>query len=92
MLQRLTYLFVIFVLFPLVIWSGLAMSPSVNSAVPGMVAIFGGQQSARTIHFFVSVFLVLFVLAHVFMVRLAGFKNRMRAMITGRIGDHRGSA
>ena len=83
-LQRLTYLFVIFVLFPLVIWTGLAMSPAIASAFPAAVTVLGGQQSARTIHFFVSVFLVLFLLVHVVMVCLAGFRNRMRAMITGR--------
>ena len=83
-LQRLTYLFVIFVLFPLVIWTGLAMSPAIASAFPAAVTVLGGQQSARTIHFFVSVFLLLFLLAHVVMVCLAGFRNRMRAMITGR--------
>ena len=84
-LQRLTYLFVIFVLFPLVIWTGLAMSPAVTSAIPTVVTVFGGQQSARTIHFFVSVFLVLFLLGHIGMVCLAGFRSRMRAMITGRV-------
>jgi thiosulfate reductase cytochrome b subunit len=84
-LQRLTYLFVIFVLFPLVIWTGLAMSPSVVSAIPAVVSVFGGQQSARTIHFFVSVFLVLFLLVHIVMVCLAGFRSRLRAMITGRV-------
>ena len=83
-LQRLTYLFVIFVLFPLVIWTGLAMSPAIVSAVPADRQRLGGQQSARTIHFFVSVLLVLFLLVHVVMVCLAGFRNRMRAMITGR--------
>ena len=83
-LQRLTYLLVIFVLFPLVIWTGLAMSPAIASAIPAAVTILGGQQSARTIHFFVSVFLVLFLLVHIVMVCLAGFRNRMRAMITGR--------
>ncbi len=83
-LQRLTYLFVIFVLFPLVIWTGLAMSPAVASVFPGAVSVLGGQQSARTIHFFDSVFLLLFVLVHVVMICLAGFKSRMRAMITGR--------
>ena len=83
-LQRLTYLFVIFVLFPLVIWTGLAMSPAFASAFPSAVTVLGGQQSARTIHFFVSVFLVLFLLVHIVMICLAGFKNRMRAMITGR--------
>ncbi len=83
-LQRLTYLFVIFVLFPLEIWTGLAMSPAFVSAVPAAVTAFGGQQSARTIHFFVSLSLLLFLLVHVAMVYRAGFRSRMRAMITGR--------
>ena len=83
-LQRLTYLFVIFVLFPLVIWTGLAMSPAIASAFPASITVLGGQQSARTIHFFVSVFLSLFFFVHVVMVAVAGFRNRMRAMITGR--------
>jgi thiosulfate reductase cytochrome b subunit len=87
-LQRLTYLFVIFVLFPLVIWTGLAMSPAFVSAVPATVTVLGGQQSARTIHFFVSLFLLLFLLVHVVMVCVAGFMSRMRAMITGRAGTH----
>jgi thiosulfate reductase cytochrome b subunit len=85
-LQRLAYLFVIFVLVPLVIWSGLAMSLSFVSAFPASVTLLGGQQSARTIHFFVSVALVLFLLVHVVMIFLAGFKSRMRAMITGKAG------
>jgi thiosulfate reductase cytochrome b subunit len=85
-LQRLTYLFVIFVLFPLVIWTGLAMSPAFVSAVPSAVTVFGGQQSARTIHFCVSLALVLFLFVHVVMVCVAGFRSRMRAMITGRAG------
>ena len=83
-LQRLTYLFVIFVLFPLIIWTGLAMSPAIASVFPAAVTAFGGQQSARTIHFFITVFLVLFLLVHIVMVCLAGFKSRMRSMITGR--------
>ena len=83
-LQRLTYLSVIFVLFPLVIWTGLAMSPAFVSAFPVTVTSLGGQQSARTIHFFVSVALVLFLLVHVVMVCVAGFRSRMGAMITGR--------
>jgi thiosulfate reductase cytochrome b subunit len=82
--QRLTYLAVIFVLIPLVIWTGLAMSPAIAAAIPSAVTILGGQESARTIHFFVSVFLLLFLVVHVVMVCLAGFRNRMRAMITGR--------
>jgi thiosulfate reductase cytochrome b subunit len=85
-LQRVTYLLVIFVLFPLVIWTGLAMSPAFVSAVPVAVTVFGGQQSARTIHFFVSLSLLLFLLVHVAMICLAGFRSRMRAMITGQAG------
>jgi thiosulfate reductase cytochrome b subunit len=87
-LQRLTYLFVIFVLFPLVIWTGLAMSPAITSAYPATVTLLGGRQSARSIHFFVSIFLVLFLLVHVTMVWLAGFRKRVGAMITGRVSGH----
>ncbi|MEO8027920.1 MAG: cytochrome b/b6 domain-containing protein [Bryobacteraceae bacterium] len=82
-LQRITYLAVIFALFPLMIWTGLAMSPGFTSAVPFTVTVFGGQQSARTIHFFVTMFLFLFLVVHIVMVCVAGFKSRMRAMITG---------
>jgi len=85
LLQRLTYLLVIFVLFPLMFWTGLTMSPAVTSVFPTIVTIFGGQQSARTIHFFAASFLVLFFLIHILMVCLAGFVVRTRAMITGRI-------
>ena len=84
LLQRIAYLFVILILFPLVIWTGVAMSPAFVSAVPAAVTAFGGQQSARTIHFFVTVALVLFLLIHVVMIALAGFWRRTRAMITGR--------
>jgi len=68
----------------MVIWTGLAMSPAIASAFPAAVAVLGGQQSARTIHFLVSLLLVLFLLIHVVLVCLSGFRNRMRAMITGR--------
>lgn len=83
LLQRISYLVVIFGMIPLAIWTGLAMSPSFVSAFPATVTILGGTQSARTIHFFDSLALTLFVLVHVFMVVRAGFRNRMRAMITG---------
>jgi thiosulfate reductase cytochrome b subunit len=86
LLQRLAYLFAIFVLFPLVIWTGVAMSPAFTSAFPASVILLGGRQSARTIHFFVSIALVLFLLVHVVMICLAGFWRRTRAMITGRAG------
>jgi thiosulfate reductase cytochrome b subunit len=82
-LQRLTYLKVVFVLFPLAVWTGLAMSPAVASVFPPVVTVLGGLQSARTIHFFVSVLLVLFLVIHIVMVWRAGFRKRMRAMIAG---------
>jgi thiosulfate reductase cytochrome b subunit len=83
LLQRIAYLFVIFVLFPMIIWTGLAMSPAFVSAVPAAVNVLGGQQSARTLHFFITLALVAFLLVHIVMVWLAGFRSRMRAMITG---------
>jgi thiosulfate reductase cytochrome b subunit len=83
-LQRLTYSIVVFVLFPLIIVTGLAMSPAITSVVPALVSVFGGQQSARTIHFFVASFLVLFFFGHITMVSLAGFVNPVRSMITGK--------
>ncbi|MGC2725929.1 MAG: cytochrome b/b6 domain-containing protein [Candidatus Acidiferrales bacterium] len=88
-LQRLSYLFVIFVLFPLVIWTGLALSPAFDSAFPAAVTSLGGRQSARTLHFFVTIALTLFLLVHGAMIFLAGFKTRMGAMITGRVATGR---
>jgi thiosulfate reductase cytochrome b subunit len=85
LLQRLSYLFVIFALFPLAIWTGLAMSPAFTSALPASVILLGGRQSARTIHFFVAISLLLFLLVHVGMTWFVGFRSRMRPMITGRI-------
>jgi len=84
-LQRLSYLVVLFVAFPLIIWTGLAMSPSFTSAFPHSVTLLGGRQSARTLHFFLTIFLTLFLLVHVFMVFFAGFRKRIGAMITGRV-------
>jgi len=82
-LERITYSIVIFILFPLAIWTGLAMSPAITSVFPTLVLILGGQQSARTIHFFVSCFLAMFLVIHIAMVCLAGFGTCMRPMITG---------
>ncbi len=84
-LQRLAYLKVVFLLVPLMIWTGLAMSPSVTSALPFLVNVWGGQQSARTIHFFAACSLVVFLLIHVVMVWITGFRKRMRGMITGEL-------
>ena len=84
-LQRLSYLAVIFVMFPLIIWTGLAMSPAVTAAAPWLVTMVGGRQSARTIHFLLTGALVLFLGVHIFMVIFAGFWSRMRPMVTGRV-------
>lgn len=83
-LQRIAYVIVIFVLFPLEIWSGLALSLGFMSAFPRSVQLLGGHQSARTIHFFDSIALLLFLLVHIVMICLAGFRSRTTAMITGR--------
>ncbi|MBP1843960.1 thiosulfate reductase cytochrome b subunit [Rhizobium petrolearium] len=87
-LQKLTYLAVIFVLLPLMVLSGLTMSPGMNAALPALVDIFGGRQSARTIHFITASLLVLFVIVHVAMVVLSGTWNNIRSMITGRYAIH----
>jgi thiosulfate reductase cytochrome b subunit len=64
------------------------MSPAFVSAFPSTVTLLGGRQSARTLHFFVSIALILFLSIHVVMIFLAGFWSRMRAMITGRADTH----
>ena len=86
-LQRLAYTVVVFLLFPLIILSGLAFSPAIASVAPAIVTAFAGQQSARTIHFFAGTALVLFALVHIVMVSLAGFRNRVRDMIVGGTAD-----
>lgn len=83
-LQKLAYLCVIFVLFPLLIVMGWAMSPALNAISPGWVDVLGGRQSARTLHFVLAWILVGFVFIHVFEVVVSGFWNNLRAMITGR--------
>jgi len=85
LLQKLTYLFVVFALFPLVVWTGLAMSPAFTSAFPEAVTLLGGRQSARTLHFFIASSLLLFFLVHVGMVWFAGFRSRLRAIVSGRM-------
>lgn len=83
-LQRLTYLLVIFVLFPFMIWTGLAMSFGFTAAFPATARLLGGHQTARTLHFLTTILLVLFLVVHIVMIVVAGFRQRMRAMITGR--------
>ncbi len=82
-LQKLVYLAVIFGLLPLMVVSGLGMSPGVNAAWPWTFEIFGGRQSARTIHFLSALALVAFVLIHIAMVFASGPVRQLRAMITG---------
>lgn len=82
-LQKIAYLSVIFILLPLIILMGWAMSPFLNSLIPGWVDLFGGRQTARTIHFIVAWLLVGFVFIHVFEVIITGVWNNLRSMITG---------
>jgi thiosulfate reductase cytochrome b subunit len=83
-LQKLAYLAVIFVLLPLIVLMGLAMSPRIDALFAGWVDLFGGRQSARTIHFVIAWLLVAFVAVHVFQVIVTGLWNNLRSMITGR--------
>jgi len=83
LLQKLTYAFVVFVAFPLMVLTGLAMSPALTAACPVLLDLFGGSQSARTIHFFAFIALVLFLIVHIAMVALTGFRRQMRAMTIG---------
>ncbi len=83
LLQRCAYSFVVFVALPLAVVTGLARSPRVSAAVPVLGSVFGGFQSARTIHFFAFVVLTLFALAHVVMVATTGFSRHIRGMTTG---------
>ena len=83
-LQKIAYLSVLFGLLPLIILTGLTMSPGVNAAWPWLVDLFGGRQSARSIHFLCAFGFVLFILIHLLMVVLAGPINEVRSMITGR--------
>ncbi len=83
-LQKLTYLLVIFVALPLMIATGLTMSPGFDAFAPWLIDLFGGRQSARTLHFITASSLVAFVVVHVAMVLVSGVFNNMRSMITGR--------
>lgn len=86
-LQRLAYCAVVFLLVPLTIWSGLALSQTFDAIFPLAVHSLGGFQSARTIHFFCAIALTLFILIHLAMIARAGFFRLTRVMITGRPQD-----
>lgn len=83
-LQKLAYLGVIFVVTPLIVLTGLSMSPQMDSVMQGFIELVGGRQSARTLHFVALALFALFTLVHVMMVVLSGPWNEMRSMITGR--------
>ena len=83
-LQKCAYTLVIFVVAPLMILTGLTMSPAITATWPWLLDLFGGYQSARTIHFFASAVLVLFVIVHIVKVVRSGFRRQMRAMTVGR--------
>jgi thiosulfate reductase cytochrome b subunit len=92
-LQKLAYLSVIVAL-PLLVLAGLTMSPAIDAAFPWLLALFGGRQSARTIHFMAAFYLFGFVIIHIVMVLISGFLNNMISMITGNyaIGEDRRDA
>jgi len=83
-LQKLAYLGVIFGLTPLIVLTGLSMSPQLDSVMGGFIELVGGRQSARTLHFVAMALFVLFAIVHVLMVVYAGPINEMRSMISGR--------
>lgn len=93
-LQKLSYIGVIFILLPLIVATGLTMSPGFNATAPWLLDLFGGRQSARSIHFIVAWLLVAFFLVHIAMVLLAGPLNEVRSMLTGwfRLPKARGEA
>ncbi|WP_426220873.1 cytochrome b/b6 domain-containing protein [Methylobacterium sp. NFXW15] len=82
-IQKLTYLGVVLILLPAMVLAGLAMSPGVDAAWPWLPELFGGRQSARTVHFIAAGLLVLFVVVHLALVLVSGVVNNLRGMITG---------
>ena len=82
-IQKLSYLAVLLGLLPLMLVTGLAMSPAMNAAMPGLLDLLGGRQSARTLHFLSASGLMLFTVVHVLLVILSGPVNNLRSMITG---------
>ena len=83
-LQKLSYLLIVLMALPLMLLTGLTMSPRMNAAVPELLAVFGGRQTARTIHFVIAFLLVGFVVLHVGMVIASGPWNNLRSMVNGR--------
>jgi len=82
-LQKLAYIGILFVVAPLIVLTGLTMSPTIDTAFPWLLTIFGGRQAARTIHFIACFIFVGFIVIHVAQVILTGFFNNIRSMVTG---------
>ena len=82
-LQKLAYVGILFVVAPLIVLTGLTMSPTIDTAFPWLLTIFGGRQAARTIHFIACFTFVGFIVIHVLQVILTGFFNNIRSMVTG---------
>jgi thiosulfate reductase cytochrome b subunit len=82
-LQKIAYTGVIFGLGPLIVLTGLAMSPAIDAAFPGLLTLFGGRQSARTIHFLACFAFIGFIVIHLFQVIVTGLWNNLRSMVTG---------
>jgi thiosulfate reductase cytochrome b subunit len=84
LLQKLAYSSVLFIVLPVMIATGFTMSPAITSAYPLLLDLFGGYQSARTVHFFGYAALLLFLIVHVAMVIATGFSKQLRAMTWGK--------
>ena len=82
-LQKLAYAGILFIVAPLIVLTGLAMSPTIDTAFPWLLIMFGGRQAARTIHFIACFSFVGFIVIHVLQVVLTGFLNNIRSMVTG---------
>lgn len=82
-LQKLTYVVILFGVAPVIVLTGLTMSPTIDTVFPWLLAIFGGRQAARTIHFIACFTFVGFIVIHVLEVILTGFFNNIRSMVTG---------
>lgn len=82
-LQKFAYASILFIVGPLIVLTGLAMSPTIDTAFPWLLTIFGGRQAARTIHFIACFSFVGFIVIHVVQVILTGFLNNIRSMVTG---------
>jgi Ni/Fe-hydrogenase b-type cytochrome subunit len=83
-LQKLAYVAVMFVMLPIIVLAGLAMSPWLDAVFPWLPELFGGRQAARTVHFIIAFGFIGFIIIHVFMVLVTGVWNNLRSMITGR--------